>query len=182
MIARIVYLLGCILTLAGLVHIVIVLLIPHYSEQDVAKRIRKTLPIGGFHSPEKFLSEEIKGQDPFFSSIACKFDLSENSYLVQADRYADFWSASVYNAGGRVLYSLNDKTAIRNQLRVLMVNSVQWARLRKLQHPELEKSIVVEMNSETGFVVLRALLRDDSFGKEATRFLASARCEPFESG
>lgn len=180
MFSRSIYLLICSLVLAGIVHITIVLLIPLFSKQDVAKKILGTLPNGGFHTLAKFPETNIKGQDPFFKSVVCKFDLTEDSYLIEASRFSEFWSASVYNANGQVVYSLNDKTAIRNQLRVLIVNSVQWAKLRKLQDPELEKSILVEMNSPDGFIVLRALVRDESFTGTADAFFNSAKCQTFQ--
>lgn len=176
---RLFYLVVCGLVLAICIHIVIVLLIPLFGEKDAAKRIMESAKLNQF---EVLTGNEQFGQsngDPFFKLAVCRFDLAASGVEVNGGLSNLFWSASVFNARGRVIYSLSQRTAIANQLRFIVVNPVQMANIRQLKPEELETSIIVETGVTSGFIIIRALLPDSSWETHTEEFLSSLQCSQY---
>lgn len=176
---RIFYLAICGIVLGGIIHIASILMIPALGSKDAARKIVRTSPELSFTKISKGSPLQLAAADPFFEMAVCRFNLDENGILVSGERTPIFWSASVYDARGQVLYSLNDRTAIANKLQLLIVSPIQMAAIRQLQPDELETSIVVETSQQDGFVLLRALVRDQGAESEANSFIGSAACEPY---
>ena len=175
------YLAICSLLLAGIVHILIVLLIPYLGSRDAAKQISSSGSLAEFQLVDDGRSVGIADSDPFMKLAVCRFDLSEMALQISGDSIPTFWSASVFDERGRVIYSLNDRTAIKNQLQMIIVNPIQMADIRQSQPEEVESSILVETSVQKGFVLLRALIRDPSWTQQALDFLKRAQCKPFET-
>lgn len=180
MTARFVYLGICGIILAGIVHIAAILMIPALGSKDAARQIIRSSPELVFTKINNGSSIKLAAADPFFELAVCKFSLDEDGIIVSGDLTSIFWSASVYDARGQVLYSLNDRTAIANKLQLLIVNPVQMAAIRQLQPDELETSIVVETSEQDGFVLLRTLVQDLGAVTEAKTFMSSAKCELYK--
>lgn len=180
MIKRILFLGICGLVLAGIIHIVIILLIPALGSKDAARQIMDKAPSLTFQRMSKDSNALISSADPFFQTAVCRYDTGDNGVIVTADKANQFWSASVFNARGEVIYSVNDRTAIANKLSLLIVSPVQMAAIRQIQPDELETSIVVETNFREGFILLRALVREPSLQQESETFLSTASCSEFE--
>lgn len=180
MISRIVYLTICGLILAGIVHAASILLIPTLGSKDAARQIIRSAPALTFNSLEENDRIQLAAKDPFFKTAVCRFNLEQGGIFVTADRASAFWSAAVYDARGRVLYSLSDRTAIANKLQLLIVSPVQMAAIRQLQPVELETSIVVETGAVDGFILLRSLVRDESLLDQSQDFMQSAMCLRYE--
>ena len=176
MTSRIPYLVLCVLVLAGIVHISIVLLVPVFGSRDAARKIISDTPL------TRFVTQTSDGQplfaegDPFFDVASCRYDLDESGLLVAGKPTDVFWSLAVFNNRGRVVYSLNRKSAIGNQLNLIVVNPVQMARLRQFDPERIETSIVVETRQSSGFVVVRVLRRDKEEAEERKQFLQSLGC------
>lgn len=179
MTARIVYLALCGIVLGGIIHIAVILLIPSVGDRDAARQIMEAGDNSGFFKVSGGDGSKVRFQDPFFEMAACKFILDEAGVIVSGDRFPDFWSAVVYDERGRVVYSMNKRTAISDRLQMLIVNPIQMAALRQLQPAEIETSIVVETPIKRGFVLLRALTRDRSLLADSRRYLSNAKCEPY---
>ena len=176
---RVIYLTVCGLLLAAIVHICIIFLIPYFGDKDAARRIIQNSPVNRFEVLKAGSVTDISNSDPFFRLSTCKFDLSEQGLRVTGDQTDLFWSASVFSARGRVLYSLNERTAIGNKLQMIVVNPIQMAGIRQVQPEELETSIVVETNEPVGFIIVRALEKDPSWKPAINVFLSSLKCEPY---
>ncbi len=176
---RPVYLFICGLFFAGIIHIIIILLIPAVGSKDAARRISQSIGMGQFERIEDGGTIGIADTDPFFEMSVCRFDLTASALLVSGPPAPTFWSASVFDQNGEVVYSLNDRTAIRNQLKLIVVNPIQMADLRQTQPEEIETSIIVEASSTGGFVLLRALVRDQSWRATVAGFLDQATCQPY---
>ncbi|MEM7288958.1 MAG: hypothetical protein AAF412_01090 [Pseudomonadota bacterium] len=178
---RLLYLGVCGLALAGIIHIVIILMIPVLGSRDAARQIMSTLPELKFQTIRNDEQGFISSADPYFEMAVCRFGVGENGVIVAAEKVSHFWSASVYNERGEVIYSLNDRTAIANHLKLLIVSPVQMAAIRQIQPEELETSIVVETTANSGFVLIRSLVRDPSLENVTKAFLKSASCEAYEA-
>ncbi len=179
--ARLIYLSVCGLLLAGIIHIIIILLIPFLGSKDAAKQIASQLNTQQFYSIGNGSKFGISNNDPFLKLSVCKFDLTNTAIQIVGQKAKTFWSASVFDERGRIIYSMNDRTAIKNQLRVIIVNPIQMAYIRQTQPEEVESSILVESQNMKGFVLLRALVPDDSWNSHSDGFLNSAECIPYNT-
>ncbi len=179
---RLLYLAAVTLLVAGIVHIVIVLLIPSYAAKDAWAKL------GSADNFWKFAPVSSTGRkditlpllDPAFSVSACRFDLNEAPLKVQANGNLAFWSVAIFDRLGRNIYSFNDRTAIEGQLSLLVVNAVQMARLRKDQSNELKESVLVEAEQGEGFVLIRALRPDNSWTPIIDDYLKDAVCNRYD--
>lgn len=178
---RLIYLVSCGLLLAGIIHIIIILLIPSLGSKDAAKLIDAKLNTHQFHSIGDGNQFGISNNDPFLKLAVCKFNLNDSAIQILGPKTETFWSASVFDERGRVIYSLNDRTAIKNQLRMIIVNPIQMADIRQTQPEEVEASIIVESQNMQGFVLLRALVPDESWDEKSTSFLQKSECIPYNT-
>ncbi len=179
---RLIYLASVTLLVAGIIHILVVLLIPSYAAKDAWAKL------GSEDNFWKFKPISSAGRnkiaipllDPAFDVSACRFDLTDAPLKVQANGNLAFWSVAIFDRLGRNTYSFNDRTAIEGQLSLIVVNAVQLARLRKDQPDELKESVIVEANQGQGFVLIRALRPDASWKPITDAYLANASCEKFD--
>jgi len=179
--ARYFYLLFCGLVIAGIVHITIIILIPNYGSRDAWNIISGNRDMWVFSrfkddSKEKIVLEDT---DPYLKMGACTFDLRESGLRLTGSKSNQFWSVSVFEQDGRVIYSLNNRTAIENRLDLILLNPVQMIALREAPPEEIERSVVVEADIEKGFVILRQF-QDDNIDKDAVdSFLSDANCNRY---
>ncbi len=170
------------LILAGIVHILIVLLIPSYATKDAWAKLTS---IG---EPWKFSTIARPGEktallpssDPYFRVSACRFDLSEAPLLVEAKGNVPFWSAALFDRRGQNIYSFNDRTSVDQRLTLIVVNPVQMAQLRKNPPEESDDAVLVQSNTDKGFIIIRAFQTNSSWNSIVTEFLQSATCKKFE--
>ena len=164
---------------AGIAHIVILLLVPSFSERDALSRLAMVA------GPNKIvrLDQEVGGApvvkslDPSFFEAACRFDLAEGVVRIDNAGKVPFWSASVYDRSGQNIYSFNDRTSPDGGLDFVVLTPAQMIELRKELPPEFEKSIFVETPIDEGIVVVRVFVPDDSWKPEVSRFLDGINCE-----
>jgi len=169
------------LVLAGIVHIVIIFLIPKYGTRDAWAFLSSRTDQFSFTRLDNNRSgNAIAETDPFFAYGICRFDLSENGVIIQGQKSSTYWSASVFNDSGTVLYSLNDRTAIDNLPYMVIVSPVQSLELREIQPAELETSVVIEANTRRGYVIIRVLEPDSSYRDASQKFLGGISCKPYE--
>lgn len=164
---------------AALLHLIIILSIPHYSDRDAYSLASELNATNKFQLLEPgAISARMTNDDPFMRNAICTFDVSENPIRVTGFGLVPFWSIAVYDDASNEVFSMNDRTSVRGQLDVVIANAAELATLRKAQPSELSGSINVESSREQGYVVLRAMMPQPSFKLEAERFLRSANCQP----
>jgi uncharacterized membrane protein len=95
---------------------------------------------------------------------------------VRAEFPDEFWSVAVFDRRGRNVYSLNDRAAERSRLDLAILTPIQMALLRQDPPAALETAIVLELPIESGFLLLRAFVPDDSFLPSVTTALRNADC------
>ena len=177
---RIFYILCMGLVLAGLVHIAIVLLIPKYGTRDAWAFLSSRTDLFTFSrlNPEE-TGSAISEVDPFFTYGVCRFDLDEAPLKMAGPLTSTFWSASVFDNNGAVVYSLNNRTAIENRLDLLIVNPLQTLELRDSQPEEIETSVVIEAGIQEGFVIVRVLQPDESWTSDSDAFFSKIDCDRY---
>ena len=177
------YVLALAFVLAGIVHILIILLIPNYATKDAWTKL------AGVAEPWKFSILSQPGSetgilpivDPAFGTAACRYDLNEAPLWVSAGGNLPFWSVAIFDRQGRNIYSFNDRTAIEREMLLIVLDPVQMAQLRKNPPKETEKAVLVESSVKQGFVQVRALQENPSWSAEVRRFLREAQCKRFEA-
>ena len=180
---RILFLAVCGIILAGIIHISIILLVPDYGSRDAWNIISSKSDMWVFRKisdPEEKFSL-LEDTDPYLKMGACTFDLSQAGLHFTGVKSNAFWSLSVFDQDGTVIYSLNNRTAIEGQLDLIVLSPVQMIALRETPPKEIERSIVVEAEIKKGFAVLRQFY-DTRFGVQASdNFFDEAGCQRFES-
>ena len=180
MIWRSIYGAICALVLAGIVHIAIVLLIPVYGTRDAYAVLAGRSDEWSFTTLESEADKTpIADVDPFFSYGTCRFDLAADGTWITGKAIDSFWSATVLNADGTVIYSLNSRTSIGGRLSLILLDPLQTLRLREAQPAEIENAIVVEAEATKGFIIVRALQPDASWQNEIADFMASIDCRRY---
>ncbi len=178
---RALYLTLCSLALAGIVHIAIILLIPDVGTRDAYGVLSGKIPPLDFKVLEpQEAADLLSDMDPFFTYGVCRFNLSQSGLAMTGPNTASFWSATVVNQDGSVVYSLNNRTSIESRLDLILLNPLQILRLRQVQPPDVENAIIVESDMEAGFVLLRFLKPDQSWDKTASSFFDGVNCRAYE--
>lgn len=163
---------------AGIVHILILMMVPELSERDAWSRLSMASDLYRM-SPLKAESggqPVVKSVDPLFMASACRFDLADGMVHVQAEGKVPFWSVSIYDRNGYNIYSFNDHSAASGALDTVALTPAQMLEVRRQLPDDLDGSIFVETPMEEGIVVLRAFVPDESWRPAVTRFLERSSC------
>lgn len=169
--------------LAGAIHIVVILLVPYLAQSDGWSRLAAyageneftELPIGG--PPEN----RVAGLDPLFVNGACRLNLIGAPAGITVDARDRFWSVALLDPQGTIIFSLNDRTALQGRLDMIVLNSIQNARLQEAPTVEIERTIVVESPSDDLIAVLRLFAPTTAAQEDARRILAQSECLPAPS-
>jgi uncharacterized membrane protein len=161
---------------AGIVHIAVLLLIPHYAERTVWAQIGAEGTPYRIHVLDPAKDGRGGFRDPLFQEAACRFDLADGPVHVTATGNVPFWSVSVHGRNGETLYSVNDRASTDGKLDLVVANAVQMVNLKKDLPEEAAQSILAEEDMGEGFVVIRAFAPDPSWGPSVRRFLSEAGC------
>ena len=181
-----------VLLLAGAIHIVTIVLIPRYAQSDGWSRLASVAGENSFAEVPQLAedAEPIPGLDPLFVHGACRLDLSESPAALTLSARERFWSLALYNSAGRVVFSLNDRTAVEGELDMLVVNVVQNAELKENPAPGVDQTILVESPTNNLIALLRLYAPTATSRNETRAILNEAGCasawttpvEPAESG
>jgi uncharacterized membrane protein len=163
---------------AGIVHIVVLLLVPQLAERNAWARFAAISSPNRTVLVEGEVRQALNAADPAFRVAACRFDLSSWLVHVTAQGKVPFWSASVYDRGGRNLYSLNDRSGGGGTLDLVMLTPEQMVAVRQGLPEAFTRSVFVEVPGGEGMLVVRAFAPDGSFEPAATEFLQRMRCGP----
>lgn len=163
---------------AGIVHIVVLLLIPEFSERDAWSRLGMA---SGLYEMTPLEAESggaalVKSADPLFQAAACRFDLADGIVQIRAQGSVPFWSASIYDRSGHNLYSINDRSATDGILDLVILTPAQMMEVRKNLVEAYQGSIFVEAPIDEGIVVIRSFVPDESWEPTVARFLGKASC------
>lgn len=168
------------LVAAGIVHIVVLMLLPHYTERDAwsqlsaASSFYNVTRIGGSAATTPL----VRSVDPLFSAVACRFDLADGPLHVRAPGRAPFWSMSVYDRNGQNIFSFNDRTASDGSVDFVVLTPIQTIEVRKALPEEFIDAVFVEADIEQGIVVIRAFVPDHTWRTAVTAFLEDVSCSP----
>ncbi|TIP94921.1 MAG: DUF1254 domain-containing protein [Mesorhizobium sp.] len=164
---------------AGIVHIIVLLLVPEFTERNAWSRLAMA---SNLYRMTRLDAEAggmpvVKSVDPLFYAAACRFDLSDGMVRVKAPGNVPFWSVSVYDRSGHNIYSFNDHSATGRVLDSIVLTPAQMIEIRKELPEELQGAIFVEAPIDEGMFVIRSFVPDDSWKPTVSRFLEQSSCE-----
>lgn len=163
---------------AAMLHIVIVLALPAFSERNAYSRVLTMGPAGAFRAVPANGPKDgpVVPNDPFVNVSACAFDLSKGPVSITAAGKTAFWSFSVFDTASSEVFSINDRSAEGGRLDAVLALPVQAAQLRKSSPERMERTVLIEMGGDTGYAILRTVSPHESMRPLALEFLKNARC------
>ncbi|MFS2177855.1 DUF1254 domain-containing protein [Rhizobium pisi] len=165
---------------AALLHLIIILSLPHFTGKDAATRIEAEGDLNNFYLLSNAYDDAgLANGDPFVRTAVCSFDVEDAPVHFTAKGKVPFWSIAIYDSASNEVFSMNDRTSVGGALDVLAGGPIQLTDLRKNLPQELQQTILVEMARPDGYAVLRTLAPQTSFDESARNFLSEAGCEQF---
>lgn len=162
---------------AGVVHIIVLLLVPTYSQRDAWSVLSER---SNYYTMTRVdppgARPLIASIDPLFNAVACRFDLGEGIVRVNGTGEVPYWSVSVYDRGGQNVFSFNDNSTQDRTLDFVVATSVQMIELRNALPVEFDRSVFIEADIGEGIVVVRAFAPDESWDDTVARYLAGLDC------
>ena len=175
--ARLIYALAVGLLGAGIVHIVVLLLVPVYSERDAWSALSqhanfyRTVRLDPAGAPPL-----IGSLDPLIDAVACRFDLRDGVVQVHSEGTVPYWSISVHERAGLNIYSLNENSSPQGRFDFVIATPAQMIALRNAMPPELDDSIFIEADTAEGIVVVRTFVPDETWEPSIAQWLRNVEC------
>ncbi|MFS8111531.1 DUF1254 domain-containing protein [Rhizobium jaguaris] len=165
---------------AALLHVIIILALPHFSDRDAYTRVEDEGDENHFYTlDDKDDDAGLSNNDPYIRTAVCAFDIGTQPIRLTAKGRVPFWSLSVYDAASNEVFSMSDRTSVGGVLDLLIASPIQLTGIRKALPPSLAQSILVEAPRAEGYVVLRTMAPQGSFDDAARDFLSGAGCDVF---
>lgn len=168
------------LVLAGIVHIVTILLIPPLSESDAAHAYA-ALGAGG--QAELVKAGDPRGlplpreTDPATVTAVCSYDLTAGPMRVVARAGALPLALTLHRQGGGTIYAITDRAAIRGVVEFLVMTEEQRdERAARDEEGEAARELRVVSDSERGLIVVRVLARLPSDRADAEALASGVAC------
>lgn len=167
------------LVLAGIVHILAVLLIPALAERDAAS-VYASLGNGGHAelvTPPPAGLPALAEPDPSSVSAVCSYDLGTGPVRVTAQTGSLPLGLTLHRRGGGVAYAITDRAAIRGVLEFVVMTQEQLdERLAQDEEGETSRELRVISPSPQGLIVARVMLRHAVDRGEAEALATGVTC------
>ena len=153
-------------------------MVPYFATGDAWSTMRKFGRNDTFHILPLAVAgaEPLASLDPRMLYAVCRFTLDEGPVRISAELPDDFWSIAICDRRGRNVFSLNDRSAERSEVDIAIITPVQMSQIRQAPPEALETAIVVEQPLESGFVIMRVFVADDTVLPLARAALETADC------
>lgn len=162
---------------AVVVHICVLLMVPHYAQYNAWSRLEKNGAEYVF-TPLDAENPIFTTTDPLFQLKACRFNLDDGPVHLTAEGTTPFWSMSIYDRDGVNFYSLNDRTTPNGTLDLVVGNPGQIMELKQSAPEAIADSVLVSEDLTRGFVILRSF--DLGTISNDNHFLDSATCQTLD--
>lgn len=163
---------------AGVVHIVVVLLLPQFSQRDAWSSLAEA---ADFYKAVRIDEGDgtapiVKAVDPLFDAAACRVDLGDGPVHIHTRGNVPFWSVSIYDRAGQNIYSFNDRATDNGELDFVVLTSSQMIEVRKAVPESYRRSIFVQVPLDQGIVLVRSFVPDPTWDDTTSDFLARLAC------
>jgi uncharacterized membrane protein len=172
------------LVMGGMIHIVTVLGIPRFAQNDAYARI------AAFGPPLKFVTVPRPGPgvetlpliDPAFAHYVCRFTLTDGPVRIRATLPDTFWSLALFDGHGINAYNLNDRALGQKPIDLLVADAEQIAQIRENPPADFNDIIIVDWASTRGFAIVRIFAPNASDQRDAEASMTRATCVPTPLG
>jgi uncharacterized membrane protein len=174
------------LLVAGIVHIVSVLLMPTVAPRDAYARVLAAVD----DAPKNRLvvlppmspgAEPLPFEDPAFAEAVCVYDLSKGLLRVAAPADGeDYLALSFHARAGRVFHAMTDRAAIKGKIDIVIGDERQIDALQSASEEAPPQEVRLTAPTKRGFVLVRSFARRLSDQARARERLASVSCESFD--
>ncbi|WP_350333373.1 DUF1254 domain-containing protein [Coralliovum pocilloporae] len=170
------------LVLGGILHIIIILLIPHHASRDAWSQVGKLGPTDAFHPVPQSIAGAagLAEQDPFLIQAVCRFSLANAAREIKASISAPFWSVGLFTPLGIAVFSANDSASDQSELRLMVITPLQLAGIQENQDADFSDALMVETSEQDLFVVLRAFASSTREAERLTKELGEASCTAYQ--
>lgn len=167
------------LLLAGIAHLLAVLILPWFAQRDAFARLRTTVTA----ERAEIIAEPGAGQtwlpspDPAVAVAACAYNLADGPLRVTAKTRGLYQSVSFHRRGGSVFYALTDRAAVRGALDLVVLTRPQLDEiLAREDEDDPSRDVRIEAPHAQGFVVVRVLAPFPSQRREAREIASLVTC------
>jgi uncharacterized membrane protein len=165
--------------LGGIIHLVAILILPRTATQDAYLRLSPLTPVNTVTQlPQPTPQAELLPfTDPAFASAVCRYDLDNGPIRLAVPINAAYTSVSFYTRRGVAYYAINDRSAGRRQIELLLMTSEQHSDLPEEEDVTSADRLIVESPGNTGLIVMRALAPEPGLMPVAKAALTRATCK-----
>ena len=170
------------LILAVMAHLTSVLLMPHFTRNDIFARLGAVAAVNTAAAlPQREIDRlGLPFADPAAAAAVCRYDLSAGILRVRAPAAETLLTVTIAAKGGRVFYSLTDRAAAGDSDSVDVVIGTP-EQIAKIEAADPEDEAVSELRvrapKNEGVVIFRVLALTDSGREAAERAAAASTCE-----
>ena len=169
------------LVLAGIVHIVVILLVPVLSESDATSAY---LALGSAGQAELISGRgaeralpALREADPSAVTAVCGYDLGAGPVRVVARAGTLPLGLTVHRRGGGVLYAITDRAAIRGVVEFLVMTEAQLdERIARDEEGETVRELRIVSDTLQGWIVARVLAKRRSDRGDAEALATGVAC------
>lgn len=149
---------------AGIIHIVVLLLVPSYSQRDAWAILSEQANFYHTVRLDPPQAAPLVGSiDPLFDAVACRFDLRDGVVRLNGEGATPYWSISVHDRAGLNIFSVNDGSSPQGTLDFVIATPVQMIALRNAMPHELANAVFIEADIDEGIAVVRTFVPDASW-------------------
>lgn len=171
--------------IAGIVHIVSVLLMPELAPRDAFARLTaaaknaETTNDGVTILAAAGPGEEIAPfEDPALAEGVCLFDLSKGLLRVRANAESeDFLAISFHARTGRIFHAMTDRSAIKGKIDIVVGDARQIEALESEDEDAPAHEVRVASPTKNGFVLIRSLAKRATDRDRAERRVRAVSCQ-----
>jgi uncharacterized membrane protein len=176
------------LLIAGVVHIVSILLMPSVATRDayarlvaVARAAETTSGGIALLAPLAPGAETLPFEDPAMAEGVCVFDLAKGLLRVRGGADGEDLLGLSFHAGGRVFHSMTDRSAIKGKIDIVVGDAGQ---IEAVEGDDAGAAPVQEVRitapSRRGFVLIRSFAKRPSDQDRARQRIRAMSCEVFQ--
>ena len=165
------------LCVAGVVHIVGVLAMPHLAPRDAYAQLSNWGGVNEFAAPPA-TGAEPRCTDPALEIVVCRFDVSRGPVRVSAGVDGEHYLSMTFQSRtGQIFHALTDRDALRGKITALLARAED---IESLEEAEAEdggqKELRLTPPTPTGLVIARALVDAPSDRAAAKARLRALLC------
>lgn len=171
------------LFLAGIIHVVSVLVLPVFATGDAWNRLARYGSFNHFNilPAATPFGEAIADMDPNLEYAVCRFDLAEGPLRITLDIPQGYWSVGIYDRYAGNYYTLNNRSAGTKTLTLWVADQEQILAMLPEGLDDASNDardlLPVKSSDRYGLVILRVLVPEESFRASAIAALENSDCQ-----